>query len=81
MINDEGLMKDTLARLSNGDISLMQATFDLRFQDAGYTLKALRAAGLTTFQLDDKAVEKQACLGLEPLRDALKTKPSDAAQR
>lgn len=76
MINNDGLLRDTLVRLSKGDISLMQATCDLGLQDAGYTLQALRDAGLTLFQFDNQVVREQAGRGLEALRDAMKTKSS-----
>jgi hypothetical protein len=74
MINDDGLMKNTLVRLSNGEISLMQATREIGYQDAGYTLEALRVASLTPFQLGEQVIVEQACRGLDPLRDAMKTK-------
>ena len=70
------MLSEKLLKLSRGEISLMEATRDLGLQDAGYTLQALRDAGLTLFQLDEHVVFEQASLGLEPLRDALKTKPS-----
>ena len=57
-------------------LSLMQATCDPGFHDAGYMLQAPRKAGLRPVQLDDQVVDEQACRGLGPLRDALKVKPS-----
>ena len=50
----------------------MEATADLGFQDAGYTLQALAAAGLEPYQLPEHIIQAQADAGLEPLRTAMK---------
>jgi hypothetical protein len=61
-----------LIRLSRGEISLMEATDELGFQDAGYTLQALAKAGLKPFTLPDDIVKQQADDALEALRAALR---------
>ena len=63
---------EILARLSAGEIGLMDATGELGFQDAGYTLQALREACMQPFALNESTVRKQAAEGLEALRAALK---------
>ena len=63
---------EILAGLSAGEIGLMVATEMLGFQDAGYTLQALHAAGMRPFALDEATIRKQAEEGLDALRAALK---------
>ena len=57
MIIADGQLKDTLVKLSKGKILLMQATCDLGFHDAGYTLQALRKAGLRPVLLDNQVAD------------------------
>ena len=68
---------EILARLSAGEIGLMEATSELGDQDAGYTLQALRDAGMRPFALDEATIRRQAEDGLEALRAALKLPKSN----
>ena len=61
-----------LLKVATGELGLMEATADLGFQDAGYTLQAMAKAGLTPYQLPDIITQELAIAGLEPLRAALK---------
>lgn len=64
--------RTTLLQIASGEISLMQATADLGLPDAGHTLRALAAAGLTPYQLPDNEAQDLAIEGLESLRAAIK---------
>ena len=63
-----------LSKLSRGEVSLMEATAILDYQDAGYTLHALAKAGLQPFVLDEKTIKMQADLALDALRSTLRTR-------
>jgi hypothetical protein len=69
--------QEILLLLSAGEISLIEATDDLGYQDAGYTLHALRDAGLMPFSLDDTTIKRQADDALDSLRAALKKKTAE----
>ena len=64
--------REILLKVARGEISLMHATDDLGYQDAGYTLRALAREGLTPYQLPDMIVQEQAIAGIDALRAALK---------
>jgi hypothetical protein len=63
-----------LMMVSGGEIGLIGATALLEYKDAGYTLQALRMAGLEPFRLPDDVVNRQGHEALEALRSALKSR-------
>jgi hypothetical protein len=73
---DEKQRREILEKLSRGELSLMEATYELDLSDAGWTLAAMREAGLPMYQLPEHIVRQQAEDGREALRAALRTKPA-----
>ncbi len=63
---------EILAGLASGEIGLIEGTELLGLPDAGWTMNALRDAGMWLFRLDDAEIRRQIEEGREALRECLK---------
>lgn len=63
--------KSVLLKLSEGEISLIEATARLGYPDAGHTLHKLRDAGLAMLKLPANVVKAQSRASLAALRSSI----------